>query len=122
VLSLAAASLVAFCVLIGPLLMRDVAATSARLQVTRALGMTPRQRVAAAAAGPVLAALVAGSASVVGAVLMSAFFPVGSASAYEPTPGVLPDWPVLLAGWVLVPAIVLVVSVGSAAWAERPPP
>ena len=49
VLALAAASLVAFCVLIGPLLVRDVGGTCARLQVARALGMTPRQRVAAAA-------------------------------------------------------------------------
>jgi ABC-type lipoprotein release transport system permease subunit len=120
VLALAAASLVAFCVLIGPLLVRDVAATSARLQVARLLGMTPRQRVAAAAAGPVLAALVAGPASVVGAVLISAFFPVGSAAAYEPTPGILPDWPVLVAGLVLIPAIVLAGSLGAAAWTERP--
>jgi hypothetical protein len=119
-LALAVASLVAFCVLIGPLLMRDVAATSARLQVPRALGMTPRQRIIAAAAGPVLAALVAGPASVVGAVLISAWFPVGSAAAYEPTPGMLPDWPVLVAGWVLVPAVVLAGAVGAAAWAERP--
>jgi len=120
VLALAAASLVAFFVLIGPLLVRDVAATSARLQVARLLGMTPRQRVVAAAAGPVLAALVAGPASVVGAVLISAFFPVGSAAAYEPTPGMLPDWPVLVAGWLLIPATVLAGSVGAAAWSERP--
>lgn len=118
-LALAAAALVAFCVVIGPLLVREVAATSARLQVPRALGMTPRQTVVAAAAGPVLAALLAGSASVVGAGLVSAWFPVGSAAAYEPTPGMLPDWPVLITGWVLVPALVLAGGLGAAAWAAR---
>lgn len=51
------ASLVAAAVLIGQAIVRYAASTVTELQVLRALGLTPIQRVAAATAGPLLAAM-----------------------------------------------------------------
>jgi hypothetical protein len=119
VLAHALAALFASLVLVGPLVVRHVAASEARLRVPRGFGMTPRQVLIAAAAGPALAAVAGISVSVLTSALASTWFPIGSAAAYEPSPGILPDWLVLACGWVLVPAAVLAGSLGAAAWAGR---
>jgi len=119
VLAHALAGLIASIVLVGPLVVRHVAAGAARLRVPGALGMTPRQVLIAAAAGPTLGALVGTSASVLIVALASAWFPIGSAAAYEPAPGILLDWLVLVIGWILIPAAVLAGSLAAAAWAGR---
>ena len=106
------AALAASLVLVGQTVARYTAATVADLHVMRALGMTTRQAVLAAAAGPFLAALAGASVGAAGAGVASRWFPIGTAAKEEPTPGIYLDGAVLGTGWVLV---VLVVLAGSAA-------
>ena len=80
-LALAAAAFVAALLLIGQALARYTAASAAELQTLRALGMTPRQAVAAAAAGPTLAALLSAMLAVPGAVIAARWFPIGADAA-----------------------------------------
>jgi ABC-type lipoprotein release transport system permease subunit len=104
------AALVAAVVLVGPALTRYVGAGTADLRVLRALGMTRRETTVAAMAGPVLAAVVGVLVGVGAAVLASRWFPIGSAAAVEPSPGMSADWLVLGAG---AAAVVLVAGVGA---------
>jgi len=114
-LAFGAAAAAASLVLVGQAVTRYTAAGAARLRAVRALGLTRRQAMRAAAAAPTLAALAGTVAGAGIAVVASRWFPVGSASAYEPDPGVLPDWLVLGAGVVTVPTVVLAGSL-AAAW------
>jgi predicted lysophospholipase L1 biosynthesis ABC-type transport system permease subunit len=108
------AALVAAAVLIGQAVARYVGASIEELAVLRALGMTPRQSLQAAAAGPVLAAAVGAAVAAGVAVAASAWFPLGLAALLEPEPGVAADWTVLAPGVALVVGLVLAGGAGSA--------
>jgi FtsX-like permease family len=114
-LAFALAALLAAIVLLGQAVARYAAVSATDLRVLRTLGMTSRQAVVAAAAGPTLAALVGVAAGAAGAVAASGMFPIGSAAADEPDPGVHADLTVLggVAGGVLV---LMIVAGGVAAW------
>ncbi|MEP7055543.1 MAG: FtsX-like permease family protein [Actinomycetota bacterium] len=115
-LAFGVAALVAALLLIGQAIARYTAATVEDLRTLRALGMTSRQSAVAAAAGPILAASIGASLGVAAAAVASRWFPIGSAAAFEPTPGMSLDWAVLATGWVLVPVVVLLGAL-TAAWA-----
>ncbi|SDU88979.1 FtsX-like permease family protein [Jiangella alkaliphila] len=93
-------------VLVGQAIARHTAAAMRDLRVLGALGLSPRQQVAAAAAGPTLAGIAGMTAGVGAAVLASAWFPIGTAEQREPAPGVDADWTVLAVGWSVVVAAV----------------
>lgn len=111
-LAFAVVALVAAMFLVGQAIVRYAAGSAAELRTLQALGMTPRLAVATAAAGPVLVGLFGGLVGAGAATLASRWFPIGSASSYEPHPGIRPDWPVLGIGWLLV---LLLVAAGAAA-------
>jgi FtsX-like permease family len=100
--------------LVGQSVARYTAATVGDLKVLRAVGMTSVQSGWAAAAGPTLAAMIGSALGVAGVVVASWWFPIGTASLFEPAPGMAVDLPVLLAAAV-VPALVAVGS-AVAAW------
>jgi hypothetical protein len=114
-LAFALAAVVAAFFLVGQSVTRYVSATVADLQVLQAVGMTRRQAVASASAAPFLAAVAGATAGVVGAVVASAWMPIGAASIVEPHPGLDVDWLVLGAGWVIGPLLVLTGSAAAAA-------
>jgi len=101
------AALFAALLLIGQAIARYTAASVEDLRTLRALGMTSRQSAVAAAPGPVVAAVFGASLGVGAAVFSSRWFPIGSASGFEPSPGIDIDWAVLATGLVLVPLVVL---------------
>jgi hypothetical protein len=109
------AALVASVLLVGQAVARYTAASVADLQVLAALGMTPRQAIRAAAAGPLAAALAGATLGVAAAGVASRWFPIGTAAREEPAPGPRLDWPVLGTGAVVVPLLVLAGSL-AAAW------
>ncbi|WP_053206318.1 ABC transporter permease [Jiangella muralis] len=74
--------------LVGQAVARYAASAAAELQVGRALGMTAGQAGVAAAAGPVGAAVVGTLLGAGAAVVASYWFPIGTASLYEPDPGI----------------------------------
>lgn len=108
------AALIAALLLIGQAVARYTSASVEDLRTLRALGLTPRQSVAAAAAGPFLAAIVGTALGVTCAAVASRWFPIGTAAIYEPAPGVDIDWSVLATGLVVVPLIVLCGALASA--------
>ncbi|GAA1309806.1 hypothetical protein Psi02_41090 [Planotetraspora silvatica] len=108
------AALAAAIVLVGQSVARYAAATAADLHVLRAVGLATRQGVVLASAAPFLASLAGATLGVAGAAVASLWTPIGAASLQEPAPGFDVDWLVLVAGWVLVPLLV-VVGAGSAA-------
>ncbi|HEY3717391.1 MAG TPA: FtsX-like permease family protein [Jatrophihabitantaceae bacterium] len=110
-LAFGGAALVAALFLVGPAIARYVTASTAELQTMRALGMTPRQAVATAAAGPAIAGLLGALIGTGGALVASRWFPIGSASALEPTPGISADWTVIGPGPALVTLLVVAGSV-----------
>ena len=114
-LAFALAALVAALFLIGQSVARYTSATVADLQVLQAVGMTPRQAVASAAAPPALAAAAGSTLGVAAAIVASRWMPIGAASYAEPHPGISVDWLVLGPGWILAPALVLAGSAASAA-------
>lgn len=101
------AALVAAMVLVGQAVARYTAATVADLQVLRAVGLTPRQAVTVATAGPALAALLGASLGVAAAVLASRWMPIGAPALLEPAPGIDIDWAVLGVGAVVAPLAVV---------------
>jgi ABC-type lipoprotein release transport system permease subunit len=110
-LAFAIAVLVAAMFLVGQAIARYAAASTAELQTLRALGMTPRQSIATAMAGPMVAGLIGGLTGAVAAWFASEWTPIGSASLIEPTPGRNVDWTVLAPG---VLAVLLLVAAGAA--------
>lgn len=123
-LALAAAAFVAALLLIGQALVRYTAASAAELQTLRALGMTPRQAVAAAAAGPALVALLSAMLAAAGAVLAARWFPIGTAAQFEPAPGPSVDWVVIAPALAAIPLLVgggAMASAWAALGAARPP-
>jgi hypothetical protein len=114
-LSFGVAALVAAVVLVGQAVARYTATTVADLQMLRAVGVTPRQMVLAAIAGPGVAAVLGGGIGVAAAVVASRWMPIGAAALLEPNPGVDVDWLVLGGGWS---AVTVAVAGGAAvaAW------
>ncbi len=92
--------------LVGQAITRYAAATTAELQTLRALGMSPRQALAAAAGGPAIVGAAGGVLGVVGAFAASHWFPIGTAKDGEPSPGLSADWVVFGPGLALVVALV----------------
>ncbi|WP_232663642.1 ABC transporter permease [Pseudonocardia sp. TRM90224] len=110
------AALAAAALVIGQSVARHVRSESGDLASLRAIGLTRAELRRLAAAGPLLAAT---AGTVVGAaisVVASAWFPVGTAAAFDPQPGVSVDALVLVVG---VPAVLGLVVV-AAAVATRP--
>ena len=116
-LAFAVAALVAALFLIGQSVARFTSATMADLQVLQAVGLTPRQAVASAAAPPTLAAAAGATLGVAAAIVASRWMPIGAAAYSEPHPGVDADWLILGPGWVLAPALVAAASAAAAALA-----
>ena len=108
VLAFGAAALLASLFLVGQAVARYAGAAAAELGAVRAVGMTPRQAVAAAVAAPVLAAVAGAGLGVGAAVFASRWFPFGVALLAEPDPGVSADRAVLVVGAVV--AIVLIAA------------
>ena len=111
-LAFALAALLAALFLVGQSVARYTSAEVADLQVLQAVGLTPRQAVASAAAPPFLAAAAGATLGVATAIVASRWMPIGAASYVEPHPGTGADWLILGPGWVLGP---LLVATGSAA-------
>jgi ABC-type lipoprotein release transport system permease subunit len=105
--------------LVGQAVARHAAATVADLGVLRAAGMTPRQSVWAGAFGPLLAAVAGAVVGAAGAAVASRWFPIGTASLYEPDPGFDLDLPVLVAGAIVVSLLVAIGAAGAARAARR---
>jgi len=121
------AALMAAFFLIGQSIARYMAATVSDLQILRAPGMGPRQAIAAACAAPFLAAVAGTTVGIAGAVVASAWMPIGAATLFEPDPGISADWLVLGVGWAAAPLLVLAGCAAAAATAlaagrsQRPP-
>jgi len=109
------AAFVAALFLVGQAVARYAAASVADLHVLRALGMTRRQTLLAAVAGPFLTGVSGALAGVAIAVFASQWFPIGTASEVEPAPGLDADALVLGVGLLAIPLLVLGGAVG-AAW------
>jgi hypothetical protein len=105
--------------LVGQSVARYSASAVADLQLLRAVGMTPGQSGWAAAVGPTLAAVVGSALGVVGATVASRWFPIGSASVFEPAPGLDVDLPVLAVGAVAASVLVGMGAVAAAWFALR---
>lgn len=118
-LAFGAAALLAAIFLVGQSVARHVSASAGDLRVLQAVGMTRRQAVTCATAGPALAAIGGATVGVAGAVIASRWMPIGIASLAEPHPGPDADWLVLAPGWAIA---VLLVLVGTAmsAWLALP--
>lgn len=114
-LAFALAALVAAFFLVGQSVSRYTSATMTDLQVLQAVGMTPRQAVAAASAGPFVAAVAGATLGVAGAIVASRWMPIGMAASAEPHPGMDADWVILGPGWVIAAALVLAGAVATAA-------
>ncbi|WP_433430578.1 ABC transporter permease [Nonomuraea sp. CA-141351] len=106
-LALGLAVLVAALVLVGQSVSRYVAVGLGELRALRACGLTPRQMLVLAAAPPTAAAVLGALAGAAGAAGVSPWMPVGMAALYETAPGFDLDWPVLGAGCVAAPLLVL---------------
>ncbi|HEX5994911.1 MAG TPA: FtsX-like permease family protein [Jiangellales bacterium] len=122
-----AASLIAFAavaglaatLLIGLAMARYAISTASDIQVLNAVGMTPRQSRRAALLGPTLAAVAGVTIGAAASIIASQWFPIGSASVVEPTPGLDVDPIVLLVGLLSVPPLVAMTTAGAAGLALR---
>ncbi|MDT4963288.1 MAG: putative transport system permease protein [Pseudonocardiales bacterium] len=108
----ALAAFVAALFLVGQAIARYAAASTAELQTFRALGMTPRQAIGTAAAGPIIAGVIGAVLGVIGTVVASRWFPIGTAKVIERAPGTSVDWVVIGLG---LAAVILLVAGGAAA-------
>jgi ABC-type lipoprotein release transport system permease subunit len=118
-LAFAVAAGIAAVFLVGQSIARYSASTVADLAVLRALGMSPRQSEVAAVLGPGLAAVAGTLLAAAAAVVASRWFPIGTATLAEPQPGLDVDWPVLVAGLVGVPLLVVLAASLAATFALR---
>jgi ABC-type lipoprotein release transport system permease subunit len=109
-LAVGGAALIATLFLVGPAIVRYTAAAAPDLHTMRALGMTPRQAIAAAAAGPAVTGVFGAVIGATGAIVASHWFPIGTATFLEPAPGISVDWVVLGPGVALVMLTVVGVS------------
>ena len=115
----ALAAFVAALFLIGQAIVRYAASSTVELQTMRALGMTGRQSLATAAAGPGIAGVIGAALGTALAWSVSGRFPYGLAGGYEPVPGRSADWVVLGPGLVLVPLLVVAGAAAAAVLALR---
>ncbi|WP_129666393.1 ABC transporter permease [Phytoactinopolyspora endophytica] len=115
----AAVSGVAAVFLVGVVVARHTAASVTELTFMRAVGMTPDQARWAAVIGPACAAFAGAVLGATASVLVSRWFPIGTASVVEPAPGVNVDGAMLAAGLVLVPLLVVSGAVVASAFASR---
>ena len=111
----AAAAFVAALFLVGQAIARYAAAAATELQTLRALGMTPGQAVAIAAAGPTLSGMLAAVLAGVGAWIASEWMPIGTAAHAEPSPGRTIDW-VVFGPAIPVIAVLVAAASSAAAW------
>jgi ABC-type lipoprotein release transport system permease subunit len=111
----ALAVFVAALFLVGQAIARYAASSTAELQTLQALGMTPRQAVATAAAGPFLAGVGGAAVGAIGAYIASQWFPFGTAVYFEATRGLSFDWIVTASGIALT---ILLATLGAAAAAR----
>lgn len=116
------AALLAALVLVGQAVARYAAASAAELRTLRTLGMSRRQAVTAATAGPLAAAVAGGVAGAGVAVGCSGWFPIGAARQAEGTPGARADWTVLGPGLAATALLVAAGAAGAAALALRTAP
>jgi ABC-type lipoprotein release transport system permease subunit len=114
-LAFAAAALVAALFLVGAAIVRYSSAGASELLSLRPLGMTPQQRVGAAGIAPVIAGVLGAAVGVVGAIVASQWFPLGTAQLLEPSPGIDIDWTVLAPGF----GFVVIAVLGAAVIAAR---
>ncbi|MDQ2749298.1 MAG: FtsX-like permease family protein [Actinomycetota bacterium] len=114
-IAFAAAVLAAAFVLIGQAIGRYAAASTAELHTMRALGMTPRQAVVTAAAGPALAGLAGAAIGALAAYVAAHWFPIGDAALAEPAPGAKVDWVVFGPG-IAVTCLIVSGGAWAAAW------
>ncbi len=112
----ALAAFIAALFLVGQAIARYAAASTEELRTLRALGMTPRQAIVTATAGPATAGVVGTALGVGGAVLASQWLPYGTGGLIEPDPGISWDWVVFGPGIALVSTLVIAGAAG-AAWA-----
>jgi ABC-type lipoprotein release transport system permease subunit len=111
-LAFAIAAFVAALVLIGQAIARFAAASTNELQTLRAVGLSPAQALATAAAGPAVAGVTGAVVATIGSYVASYWFPIGTASFVEPSPGRHSDWLVFGIG---IAVIVAVVAAGAVA-------
>ncbi len=97
--------------IVGQTVVRHVASTLGDIEPLRAVGMTPAETNVAVVLGPALATLLGWTLGTAGTVVASRWFPIGSAAAVEPSPGVAADVTVLGLGLVLT----VTLAVGGAA-------
>ena len=97
-------------------LSRHHASGAAAQRVEAALGLTGRERALARALPALLGGLVAAAVAAAGTLASARLEPLGALRAYEPEPGWLPDWPVVVAGSA---ALVLAFAVLAAVTAAR---
>ena len=96
-------------VTIGVVVTRELAVVGGGQTILSALGATRLQRVATF--GPTTAVIASGAVlGAAGAGLASPIFPIGLARRAEPDPGPTVDWPVLVAGAVLLAVTVTVIA------------
>jgi ABC-type lipoprotein release transport system permease subunit len=100
------AALAAAVLLIRQAVARYAAANTTELGILRPLGLTSRQTMLAASAAPTLAAIVGAAIGVALSYVVSTWFPRGTASLLEPSPGRSADWVVFASGFVVVVALV----------------
>jgi cell division protein FtsX len=113
-LAFAAAALLAAIFLIGQAIVRYAAASTGELQTLRALGMTPRQATATAAAGPAIVGVLGAVLAAGVAFVASRWFPIGTAATLEPSPGWSFDAVVLAPGVALLAVLVAVAAATAA--------
>jgi ABC-type lipoprotein release transport system permease subunit len=111
----AAAALIAALFLIGQAIVRYAAASTSELQTLRALGMTPRQSVVMAAAGPAIIGCIGAVIATAIGYVASHWTPIESASRIEPHPGLSFDWVVFGPGLVVI-AVLVSAGAAVAAW------
>ena len=101
--------------MIGLAVSRFCGVTFQNLEVLRAFGLTPAQTRLAVAAAPASVAIVGATIGATIAAVASRWFPIGSASLIEPTPGTDVDVRVLVAAV----GAALIVVVGVSVWSVR---
>ncbi|GIH25615.1 hypothetical protein Aph01nite_39250 [Acrocarpospora phusangensis] len=121
-LAFALAALAAAIVLVGQTVARYATATVAELDTLRALGLPRRQAAVLAALGPLVAAIAGAVGGVAFAIAVSAWMPIGSASQFEPGPGLDVDALVLLPGGLAAVALVTAAAAANAWFALRRDP
>jgi cell division protein FtsX len=115
--ALGIAAFIAAVFLIGQAIARYVAANTAELQALRALGLTPRQSIITASAGPAVVGVVGAALAAIAATIGSNWTPIGEASLIEPNPGTSLDWVVLGPGIAVILLLVAAAGLATAALA-----